>query len=421
MEKLFKKSPYRMNALEGKKIPYGESFSACSIQDAAVVQPQRRIPCLAETDVLVVGGGPAGTAAAIAAARTGVRVVLAERYGYLGGLATGGLVLTILGHWTDDNVQVCQGVGEEMMQRLEKMPNGIIRRETGINPVVDGEIFKIILNRMLQEAGVDLYLHSYALSAILEGEKVVGAVFQTKQGPRAIRAKQVIDATGDGDIFASAGAAHEERDYAVGLAYRFGGISELEKRHKLIGDPTPQTGVHWTSSYAPPEGDGNGLDATWLTHCELVHREIIWERLQKVREIPGCENASLVEVAPQLGVRVSRVLDGTKTITFDGFMHRCHYDDCIGLGGADSADHHAWEIPLGALIPKRVDNLLTAGRSTSFDTKMTDLVRLIPNCWVTGQGAGVAAACAVQQNELVRNVDFEHVRWVLLEQKACLG
>ena len=231
----------------------------------------------------------------------------------------------------------------------------------------------------------------------------------------------MIDTTGDGDIFASAGAAHEERDYAVGLAYRFGGIPQLEKRHALIGDPTPQEGVHWTSSYAPPEGDGNGLDAGWLTHCELAHREIIWERLQKVRQLPGCENASLVEVAPQLGVRVSRVLDGIETITFDGFMERKHYDDCIGLGGADSADHHAWEIPLGALVPKKTDNLLTAGRSACFDTKMSDLVRLIPNCWVSGQGAGVAAACAVQQECAVRSVDYENVRRLLLDQNVCLG
>ena len=182
MNKIFKRSPYRMNAPEGKKIAAGDSRAACSLQDGSVVQPERRIDSLGETDVLVVGGGPAGTAAAIAAARTGVRVVLAERYGYLGGLATGGLVLTILGHWTDENVQVCQGIGEEMMQRLEKIPNGIIRRETAVNPVVDGEIFKILLGRMLQEAGVELYLHSYALSAIVDGNTVVGDSFSDKTG-----------------------------------------------------------------------------------------------------------------------------------------------------------------------------------------------------------------------------------------------
>ena len=417
----FKKSPYRMNAPAGKVIADGQHVSACLLRNEIVVQPELKIDTIGETDVLVVGGGPAGTAAAIAAARTGVRVVLAERYGYLGGLATGGLVLTILGHWTDDPLQVCQGVGEEMMQRLEEIPNGIIRREKGINPVVDGELFKLVLARMIREAGVKLYLHNYALSAILDGQQVVGAVFQTKRGPRAIRAKQIIDTTGDGDVFASAGAAHEERDYAVGLAYRFGGIPELEKRHAFVGDPTPLTGVHWASSYAPPEGDGDGLDAEWMTHCEMAHREQIWQRLQKVRLVPGCENASLVEVAPQLGVRISRVLVGVKTITFDGFIRREHFDDCIGLGGADSADHHAWEIPLAALIPRGIENLLTAGRSASFDTKMTDLVRLIPNCWVSGQGAGVAAACAVMEARNVRSVDYEHVRRILLEQKVCLS
>lgn len=421
MPKLFAKSPYRLNAPAGTKIPAGATRSACLLRKGTVVRPEREIAELGETDVLVVGGGPAGTAAALAAARTGVRVVLAERYGYLGGLATGGLVLTILGHWTDDHVQVCQGVGEEMMRRLEAFPHGIIRRERGVNPVVDGEIFKLLLNRMLDEAGVTLYLHSDALDVLLDGDTVAGAVFQTKRGPRAIRAKQVIDATGDGDLFASAGAAHEERTYAVGLAYRFGGIPPTQERHALIGDPTPQEGIHWTSSYAPPEGDGDGLDIAWLTHCECAHREAIWKRLQKVRALPGCEKAFLVEVAPQLGVRVSRVLDGVERITFDGFMARKHFDDCIGFGGADSGDHHAWEIPLGALVPQTVENLLTAGRSASFDTKMTDLVRLIPNCWVSGQGAGVAAACAVKENRFVRSVDVDHVRRVLSEQKVYLG
>ena len=421
MSTLFAKSPYRLNAPEGTKIPAGARASASLLRNGAIVRPEKRITELGETDVLVVGGGPAGTAAALAAARTGVRVVLAERYGYLGGLATGGLVLTILGHWTDEHVQVCQGVGEEMMRRLEAFPHGIIRRERGINPVVDGEIFKLLLNRMLNEAGVTLYLHSYALEALLDGDTMAGAVFQTKRGPRAIRAKQVIDTTGDGDLFAAAGAAHEERTYAVGLAYRFGGIPPTQGHHALIGDPTPQEGVHWASSYAPPEGDGDGLDVAWLTHCECAHREAIWKRLQKVRALPGCEKASLVETAPQLGVRVSRVLDGVERITFDGFMARKHFDDCIGFGGADSGDHHAWEIPLGALVPQTIENLLTAGRSASFDTKMTDFVRLIPNCWVSGQGAGVAAACAVKENRFVRSVDVDHVRRVLSEQKVYLG
>jgi len=171
----------------------------------------------------------------------------------------------------------------------------------------------------------------------------------------------VIDTTGDGDLFAPDGAAHEKRSSDVGLAYRFGGIPSTQKRHAFIGDPTPQEGIHWTRSYAPPEGDGDGLDAAWLTHCECAHREAIWKRLQSVRSLPGCEKAFLAEVAPQLGVRVSRVLDGVERITFDGFMVRRHFEDCVGLGGADSGDHHAWEIPLGALVPRTVENLLTAG------------------------------------------------------------
>jgi hypothetical protein len=128
-----------------------------------------------------------------------------------------------------------------------------------------------------------------------------------------------------------------------------------------------------------------------------------------------------METAPQLGVRVTRALTGTETLTIDGVKRERTFDDCVGLGGAWYADHQAWQIPYGALLPKRMDNLLTAGRSISSEPKMSDLIRVIPNCWVTGHAAGCAAAVAVKDGVLAREVSIEKVRRLLVDQKAYLG
>jgi ribulose 1,5-bisphosphate synthetase/thiazole synthase len=176
-----------------------------TIVDGRVIQPQRELPVLHTTDVLVVGGGSAGVCAAIAAKRAGADVCLVERYGHFGGLWTGGLVLLILGHIVTGGKQVCQGIGEEMMRRLDKMDGAIVNRRPGTNPTVDAEATKYLMVEMVEEAKVDVFLHCWGVDAIMEGNAVRGAVFESKSGRQAILAKVVVDATGDGDLFAAAG------------------------------------------------------------------------------------------------------------------------------------------------------------------------------------------------------------------------
>ncbi len=270
--------------------------------DGQIVRPQIALPTIGETDVLVVGGGPAGCCAAIAAARLGLKTTLVERYGHFGGLATGGLVVHILGHWTlegDKKVQATQGLGEEMMKRLEGLPNGIVNREFGRNPTLDAEVYKYLLVEMITEANIEVFLHSWAIDAIVDdktdpatGNPIVrGAVIQTKLGPQAILAKQTIDTTGDGDVFVPAGAAHTQRLYNIGLPYRIGNLDRVklqdgQKPPRHLGDVTPVPGVRWVNMTGPSL---DGVDVKTLSKLELNHRKQIWKQIQEVRNTPGYE------------------------------------------------------------------------------------------------------------------------------------
>ena len=401
----------------------GLATPPCRFEGGNVVRPQSAIPNIAETDVLVIGGGAAGTTAAIAAARAGVKVTLVERYGYFGGLITGGLVLKILSHRATDHPLVGRGLTQEMLDRLEKMPNGLNRDYRIGEPEVDAEVFKYLMVEMISEANVDVYLHSWALDAIMDGTVCRGAIFQTKMGPQAIVAKQTIDTTGDGDIFASAGCEHEIRVYGIGLVHRIGGVDQATpekdaKKPRGLGDGTPIPGVHWVNMWGP---DGDGLDVKTLSKLEMNHRKQIWKQVQELRKTPGYDKTWLVETAPQIGVRVTRVLNGVHNLTLADAEKKRVFDDCIGIGGAWNGEHDSWQIPYRALVPKTIDNLLTAGRSASAEPKMSELVRVITPCWVTGQAAGCAAALAVKQGTTARNVDYAALRKLLLEQKVFLG
>lgn len=416
------------------KLLDGSQAVPCKLGESGVVRPSAVVPTISETDVLVVGGGPAGCVAAISAARAGAKTTLVERYGHFGGLATGGLVVHILGHWTkegDKKVQATQGIGEEMMKRLEDLPQGIVNRDFGRNPTLDAEAYKYLLVEMITEANIEVFLHSWAIDAIIDDEPspetgnpvVRGVVIQTKLGPKAILAKQVIDATGDGDVFVPAGAAHTQRMYNIGLPYRIGNLDRAKpekggKRPRFLGDVTPVPGVRWVNMTGPSL---DGVDVKVLSELELKHRKQIWKQVQEVRSTPGYEDVYLMETAPQIGVRVTRVIEGVATLKLDEARAGKKFDDCVGIGGAWHGDHIGWQIPFGALVPKNVENILTAGRSISGEPLMSDVIRVIPNCWVTGHAAGAAAAIAVQDGTLARAVSIPKVRALLKEQKAYLG
>ena len=373
----------------------------------------------------MVGGGPAGICAAIAARRAGVNVTIVERYGHFGGLWTGGLVLLVIGHIVKGGQQVCQGIGEEMMRRLDGMEGAIVDRRPGVAPTVDAEAVKYLMVEMIEEAGVKVLLHCWGVDAIVNGDQVQGAVFESKSGRQAILAKMVIDATGDGDLFAAAGATYERRSHNVGLVSRIGNLDRVDRARaaaapepRHLGSATPVPGVRWVNMHGP---EVDGLDVEVLTRMEMNHRKFIWNNVMKTRRTPGYEQVYLVETAPQLGVRITRVLRGLQTVTLSDLKNGTKHPDVVGVGGASNDDHGPWQIPYGALIPEKIDNVLAAGRCISAEIRMADLVRLIPNCFVTGHAAGVAAAVAVHDGCLPRNVEVAKVQKILRDQEAYLG
>ena len=416
-------SGFQSSVITSNKIQ--ENRSNAVLINGKVIQPQRQLPVLTETDVLVVGGGSAGIVAAIAARRAGAKVTVVERYGHFGGLWTGGLVLTILGHIAAGPKQVCQGIGEEMMRRLDKMEGAIINRSPGSNPIVDAEAVKYLMVEMIEEAKAQVFLHCWGVEAIVQDNSVRGAVFESKSGRQAILAKVVIDATGDGDIFAAAGAQFEHRSHNVGLASRIGNLDRVDKtktadteKPKRLGSNTPVRGVNWVNLTGP---EVDGLDLATMTRMEMNHRKYIWNKTQKIRNTPGYDKVYLMETAPQLGVRITRILNGLKTVKVKDLKNSTRHTDVIGVGGASNAEHVEWQIPYGALIPHTIDNVLAAGRCICCDLRMADLVRLIPNCFVTGHAAGVAAAVAVRDHCKPRDADITKIQKILRQQEAYLG
>jgi hypothetical protein len=436
-----------VNQDAGQKTPQPAGIPA-TIVNGKVVQPRRELPVLQKASILVVGGGPAGTAAALCAKRLGVDVTLVERYGYLGGLATGGLVLGIFPLYDRDKKQVIFGIGEELMKKLDVLKFGIIdRNKAPVYPTIDAEAFKFVLADMVLDSGITAYLDCWGVDAIVDAKGAVrGAVFESKSGRQAILADIVIDCSGDGDIYAAAGAAFEKVKTNIGLISRIGNIDEVDMavgrgsedpEHPATGKPsegrpskgrvndfgghagnsTPAPHVNWLNMKGPV---GDALDVADLTAMELKHRRGTWSNVEKLRQKPGDEQAYLAETAPQLGVRLSRLLDGVKKLTVQEIRSGAKFNDVIGYSGA-YANAPEFQIPYGSLVPSRVENVLAAGRCISAEFDVADITRLIPVCWVTGQAAGLAAALCIQDKCKPRNVSVAKLQNLLKQQGAYLG
>jgi FAD dependent oxidoreductase len=175
--------------------------------------------------------------------------------------------------------------------------------------------------------------------------------------------------------------------------------------------------VNWLNMKGPV---GDALDISDLTALELKHRRGTWGNVEKLRQKPGNEQAYLAETAPQLGVRLSRLLEGVKKLTVQDIHSGTKFKDVIGYSGA-YANAPEFQIPYGSLVPSKVENVLAAGRCISADFEVADITRLIPVCWVTGQAAGLAAALCIQDKCKPRNVSVTKLQNLLKQQGAYLG
>jgi len=430
----------------------------------------RRLPIYHKCDVLVVGGGPAGTAAALAAARTGADVVVMERYNHLGGLSTGGVVIWI-DRMTDwEGRQVIRGFAEDVFARLPKEGvAGPDRADWGsrdpdkakywslrtsahhgiVNwaPTLDPERLKLLSQEMMIEAGVRIVFHSWMALPIVEDGAVKGVIFESKAGRQALMAKVVVDCTGDGDVFARAGAGYdtdiEEGDvhHSMNTGFMLGGVdmstwldfrggqpeqyAEFTKmgREKLGFFQPPY--VSWRNDIAlflgPRQSGLSALDVDDMTETEIRSHRFMKTHCDFFRDnAPGFENAYMLLSAPQLGVRHTRRLAGTGRIERSQWSEGVPFADEVGVSPSISPKFPVISVPYGCLVPVRLDGLLAAGRHISCDANSHGFMREIPQCWLTGQAAGAAAGVAANRGVQPRNVDIAELQATLRSQGVFL-
>lgn len=398
------------------------------------IEKEQKIPVEYRADVIVAGGGVAGVAAAISAARDGVKVLLIERYGQLGGQATGGLVTVQLGFGRLEfglNKEIGQAILDSGAGVMETRPEwewvddmGFISKK---RILYDGEDMKFLLERMLVEEGVEILYHSYIVGTVVEENTVKGVIVESKAGRKVALGDVIVDATGDGDVFARAGAEHEveEHPWGITLGHRFGGVDMMKALHfqienkveyeKLIGDLEKIIGVryHWRPSaregitlcMGPRIQGYDVLDPRDSTKLEIKGKEMAMKTLEFLKEnVPGFEKAFIVEFAPQFGIRTTRRLVGEYILSTEEVKNGARFDDAV--------IRSIYDVPYGVLLPKKIDNLLVAGRCVSM-TPGVDELRLIGPCIATGEAAGTAAALSVNKNVKPRDVDIKELQSAL--------
>ncbi|HUN10837.1 MAG TPA: FAD-dependent oxidoreductase [Rhabdaerophilum sp.] len=408
-------------------------------RNETIAVPAAPAPIVARADVVVVGGGPAGIAAAVAARREGASVTLLERYPYLGGLASGGMVL-VLDDMTNGQEVTVTGLCMEMIERMKAVGAAVyppvedrrqgwdvhrkwsswglfdFRSATKPMPIVmsaafDPDGWKRCANDLIAEAGVDVRLHSWFSSAIVRDGRIAGVICETKSGRQAIMGDIVIDTSGDLDVAASAGAKFTDGSYMVTTVFRLGGVDVDEAERFRFEEPdafalidkqakrvvggswdrwwlrTPLPGVVWCN--CPHMTGYDALKVEDQTRADFEGRRRIYALVDFVRaNVPGFRDAHVIDVAPQLGVRQTRLLEGRYVVTKDDVNNRVHFPDTVARG----RDYYT---PYRSMLPKDIDGLLVAGRHYSATESAQKLSREIPPCMSMGQSAGIAAALAL--------------------------
>lgn len=394
--------------------------------EGSVSEPARTTPVVDGADVVVVGGGPAGFASAVAAAREGCDVLLLERGYFLGGLFTGCDVTLLNNMFTptrSGKKQAVFGICDELCRRLDE--HNMITW-LSVAPNVDTEATKYLMEEMCAEAGVRILYGVQAAQVAMKDKDTIDAVIlETKSGRVAVKAEFVIDCTGDGDILDWTGEDFKEYKYDISSMWRVGGMGNAIKSWR-----TPNPGVY-TQHLGPGIKEVDGLDMYVLTDAQLELRKRIWKNVMKYRQNPASPDAFLLSSPSVVGVRITRVLNSMFNVTTGGAAKGDVYDDVIGIAGSDSnltwdgkkIDRHdrmMWQVPYRSIVPKKIKNLLVAGRCFGFEEGLMYDAREVGTCLLTGQAAGTAATIAIKDRCSCREVEITALQSKLRKQNVKL-
>jgi len=451
---------------------------------AFISEPARQLAIYGEFDVVVVGGGPAGLAASVSAARHGARVLLVERYGFLGGMGTAGGVTNFAGLYGRKNGemrQVVHGVVDDLLARMAAL-GGVNAPQDGMQGRIrvqsyDVSSLKCAADQLLLASGVQILFHAWAASVVMQGSRIQALVVETKSGRMAIRGARFIDCSGDADIAHFAGAPYELGDglgsglypttmFRVGhvdAALALPAVGEFTAINSWMANAQrdkpgryrfPREGAILRPQKNPSEwranvtqianAAGQAMDATdarQLSDGEIVGRQQIASYFAFLRdEVPGFANASIVDIAAQIGVRETRRIQGMYVLTGEDILNASRFDDAIGIN-AWPMELHAegrieWhfphngtnenskgrvynDLPWRMLVPRGVDNLLVAGRCASMTHEGQSAARVSGACFVMGQAAGTAAA-TLSAAQSTADVDVSALQKLLLRDGVYL-
>ncbi|MCP4614847.1 MAG: FAD-dependent oxidoreductase [Bradyrhizobium sp.] len=440
-----------------------------------IQEPARQVPVYGEYEVAVLGGGPAGIAAAVAAARAGRRTLLIERYGFLGGMGTAAGVTNFCGLHANVHGKmhrVVQGIASDLLDRIDRLgglnaPHLILGKI--LAQAYDTAAYKIAADDLLAHHGVDILFHALGAGVVMHDERRVDALMvETKAGRRAVRAGIYIDCSGDGDLAAWAGAPFEVGDNAghtlyPSMMFRLNGIDPdkageawrtipdlMEKAaaagtHKFPRKGAivrPQkSGIEWRVNFTQlARKDGraiNGIEPDDLTRGEIDGRRQAIEAFEFLRTVPGFEKSYIVDLPPQLGIRETRRVVGGYMLSGEDVLGCASFDDSIGVNGWPMESHVAGdvvfkfppipesrgfnELPYRMLVPERIDNLLVAGRCASMTHDGQSAARVSGACFAMGEAAGSAAALALSGNTIPRDIAAEKLQQQLKAQGAFIG
>lgn len=441
-----------------------------------ITEPTRQTPVIGEYDIVVLGGGPAGIAAAAAAAKSGQSTILIESYGFLGGMGTAagvtnfcGLHANVYGHIQ----QIVHGVVDDLFDHMRTL-GGLSEPHVMFGGKIaaqcyDNAAFKVAADNLVTTSGAKILFHAYAVGVVMESpSKISALIIETKSGRQVIRAHNFIDCSGDADLSHFAGVPYEKGTSGHDMMYpstmfRINGVDpiragdaynhierlmeEAEAKGRKFPRKTPiirpqKNPMEWRANVTQiANADGGPVDGTnsqQFSDAEIEGRRQIVDFFNFLREsTPGFESSYILDIAPQIGIRETRRIIGEYQLTESDVLECASFEDSIGVNGWMIEEHvegnivFQWQdipnvrgynhLPYRMLLPKKIDNLLVAGRCGSMTHLGQSAARVSGGCFVMGQAAGTAAALSIQLQTIPRDLDVKKLQSQLESDGVFLG